>query len=83
MQLSSLKTVIRAGDITEHAKEFIKLYGDKYLDCGEDERKQALIDYALEKNISALKTDLENIESIMTCEFRKPSSQERRGNVCN
>ena len=49
----------QGGDITEHAKEFIKLYGDKYLDCGEDERKQALIDYALEKNISALKTDLE------------------------
>ena len=49
----------QGGDITEHAKEFIKLYGDKYLNCGEDERKQALIDYALEKNISALKTDLE------------------------
>ena len=49
----------QGGDITEHAKEFIKLYGDKYLDCGEDERKQALTDYALEKNISALKTDLE------------------------
>ena len=49
----------QGGDITEHAKEFIKLYGDKYLDCGEDERKQALIDYALEKNITALKTDLE------------------------
>ena len=49
----------QGGDITEHAKEFIKLYGDKYLDCGEDERKQALIDYALEKNISALKTDFE------------------------
>ena len=49
----------QGGDITEHAKEFIKLYGDKYLDCGEDERKQALIDYSLEKNISALKTDLE------------------------
>ena len=31
----------QGGDITEHAKEFIKLYGDKYLDCGEDERKQA------------------------------------------
>lgn len=49
----------QGGDITEHAKEFIKLYGDKYLNYGEDERKQALIDYALEKNISALKTDLE------------------------
>lgn len=49
----------QGGDITEHAKEFIKLYGDKYLNCGEDERKQALIDYALEKNITALKTDLE------------------------
>ena len=56
--MNSLKMVIRAGH-NRTRKRFIKLYGDKYLDCGEDERKQALIDYALEKNISALKTDLE------------------------
>ena len=46
-------------DIIDRAKEFIEINGDKYLDADESERAQALIDYALEKNIAALKTDLE------------------------
>ncbi len=49
----------QGADITDHAKAFIELYGDRYLNCGEEERKQALIDYALEKNVAALKADLE------------------------
>lgn len=46
-------------DITEHAKKFIELYGDKYLDAPEEERRQALCDYALPINIENLKTGLE------------------------
>lgn len=45
-------------DIREHAKAFISINGDKYLNATEDERKQALVDYALEKNVDALKRDL-------------------------
>ena len=45
-------------DIKEHAKVFIGMHGDKYLDCSSEERKAALVDYALEKNVEALKNDL-------------------------
>lgn len=45
-------------DIVEHAKEFIKLFGDKYLDVSEQERGNALCEYALPKNIEKIKKDL-------------------------
>lgn len=45
-------------DIRDHAKEFIKIHGDKYLNAPDARRKAALVDYALEKNIDYLKTDL-------------------------
>ncbi len=45
-------------DIRDHAKEFIKMNGDKYLNTSSEERKKALVDYALEKNIDYLQTDL-------------------------
>ena len=46
-------------DITEHAEEFKKIYGDKYLYSEPDERQRVLKDYALEKNITRMKKDLE------------------------
>lgn len=46
-------------DIKERAAEFAEIHGDKYVEESEDERKKALVDYALEKNINALRTDLE------------------------
>jgi arginyl-tRNA synthetase len=46
-------------DIKERAKEFADIYGDKYVDATEDERRDALTKYALEKNIDALHVDLE------------------------
>jgi arginyl-tRNA synthetase len=45
-------------DIKERAEEFIKLYGDKYLNAPEEERKKALVLYALNKNVAALRSDL-------------------------
>ncbi len=45
-------------DIREHAKAFIAIHGDRYLQASEKERKAALVDYALEKNITALQEDL-------------------------
>ena len=46
-------------DIVEHAKAFSEINGDKYVNTDEQERKDALVAYALEKNIVALKSDLE------------------------
>src|SRR5699024_7261327 len=45
-------------DIIAHAKAFAELYGDKYVDAPEQERRQALVDYALPKNIQGLHDDL-------------------------
>lgn len=45
-------------DITEHAKAFSKKYGDRYINCEADERRQALCDFALPKNIKTLEEDL-------------------------
>lgn len=58
-------------DIREHAKQFIALYGDKYLTCDEEERKRALVDYALEKNIEALRSDLEKYRIVYDVWFRE------------
>jgi arginyl-tRNA synthetase len=46
-------------DIKQRAVEFIKLYGDKYLNSTEQEQKEALVGYALNKNVEGLKNDLE------------------------
>ncbi len=45
-------------DIREHAKAFIAMEGDKYLETSSEDRKKALVAYALEKNVDALKSDL-------------------------
>ncbi len=46
-------------DIKEHAENFKDIYGDKYVNEDEDIRRKALTDYALEKNIKRMKSDLE------------------------
>ncbi len=45
-------------DIIERAKEFAEINGDKYIDAPEAERRKALVDYALPKNIAAMKENL-------------------------
>lgn len=45
-------------DIIQRAKEFAQINGDKYLNASESERRKALIDYALPKNIAAMKENL-------------------------
>ena len=45
-------------DITEHAENFIKEYGDKYVSATTEERRRALVDFALPKNIAGLERDL-------------------------
>lgn len=45
-------------DIVEHAENFIKEYGDKYVNADSKERRKALVDFALPKNIAGLEKDL-------------------------
>ena len=45
-------------DIMVRAKEFADIHGDKYIDATEAERRKALVDYALPKNIAAMKDNL-------------------------
>ena len=45
-------------DIKERAQEFATVYGDSYREKSEDERRKALIDYALPKNIDNMKATL-------------------------
>ncbi|MEE1011474.1 MAG: arginine--tRNA ligase [Acutalibacteraceae bacterium] len=45
-------------DIIVRAKEFAEIHGDKYIDASEADRRKALVDYALPKNIAAMKENL-------------------------
>lgn len=45
-------------DIVNHAKNFAEVYGDKFAAVSSDERRKALVDYALPLNIQGLKDDL-------------------------
>ncbi len=45
-------------DIIVRSKEFAEIHGDKYITATEAERRKALVDYALPKNIAAMKENL-------------------------
>lgn len=45
-------------DITAHADAFSDEHGDKYVNTSSEERRKALVDFALPKNIDGLKKDL-------------------------
>lgn len=45
-------------DIIAHAEAFAKIHGDSYLSKTEEERRKALVEFALPKNIQGLKDDL-------------------------
>ena len=45
-------------DIIEHAKAFTEVYGDKFVNADSEQRRQALCDFALPKNIKGLEQDL-------------------------
>lgn len=45
-------------DITVHARNFYSEVGDKYAECDSKERRDALVAYALPKNIAGLEADL-------------------------
>ncbi len=45
-------------DIIAHAKAFAEIYGDSFVEKTEEERRAALVEFALPKNIKGLETDL-------------------------
>lgn len=48
----------QGADITQRAKEFIEINGDKYVNSDSDERKKALVEYSLNKNVELMKKTL-------------------------
>ena len=60
-------------DITERALEFIKIHGDRYVNAPSEERRKALVDYALPLNIAALKEDLSEYRINYDVWFRESS----------
>ncbi len=47
-------------DIAEHMKDFIAVYGDKYIDVPSEERKKIFVDFALPRNIQRIREGLES-----------------------
>ncbi|MGN0493217.1 MAG: arginine--tRNA ligase, partial [Acutalibacteraceae bacterium] len=45
-------------DIINHAKAFAEIHGDSYVEKSEEERRKALVEFALPKNIQGLHDDL-------------------------
>jgi len=45
-------------DIIAHAENFAAIHNDKFINCSEEERRKALVEFALPKNIQGLHDDL-------------------------
>lgn len=67
-------------DIIEHAENFIEKYGDKYVSCEAKERRDALVAYALPKNIAGLERDLKKYRIIYDNWYRE-STLHKNGSV--
>lgn len=67
-------------DITDHAKAFAELYGDKFVDTDSETRRKALVDYALPLNIEGLERDLEKYRIKYDVWFRE-STLHKSGDV--
>ena len=67
-------------DITVHAENFIKEYGDKYVESPSEERRKALVEFALPKNIQGLERDLKRYR-ITYDNWFKESSLHKDGSV--
>ena len=58
-------------DITGHAEAFKAEFGDKYVNASSEERKKALVDFALPKNIAGLENDLKQYRIVYDNWFRE------------
>lgn len=63
-------------DIIEHAKAFAEINGDKYITADEAERRKALVEFALPKNIQGLKDDLAKYRITYNTWFKESSLHE-------
>ncbi|HCX64579.1 MAG TPA: arginine--tRNA ligase, partial [Eubacteriaceae bacterium] len=63
-------------DITLRAKEFIEREGDRYVKAESQERKEALVNYALAKNIEAIRKDLADYGVVYDVWFHESSLYE-------
>jgi len=69
-------------DIIDHAKAFAEIYGDKYVEADSEERRQALCDFALPKNIEGLERDLKKYRIVYDRWFRE-SELHQNGSVAD
>ncbi len=60
-------------DIIQHARDFAEIYGDSFVEKSEVERRKALVDFALPKNIKGLETDLAKYRIHYDTWFRESS----------
>ncbi len=61
----------QGADITQRAKEFIEINGDKFVNTESDERKKALVEYSLEKNVELMKKTLSDYRVYYDVWFRE------------
>ena len=59
----------QGSDITDHAKAYADEFGDKLVESSYEDRKKALVAYALPKNIAKMQSDMKNIKSTTTSGF--------------
>ena len=65
--------VYKGVDIIEHAYNFYKINGDKFVSADEESRKSALVEYALPLNIDGLEKDLKKYRIVYDTWFRESS----------
>lgn len=58
-------------DIIERAQEFYNIYSDSYINKSEEERRKALVDFALPKNIDNMHSTLEKYRIVYDKWFRE------------
>lgn len=65
--------VYKGVDIIEHAYNFYKINGDKFVNADEESRKSALVEYGLPLNIDGLEKDLAKYRIVYDTWFRESS----------
>ena len=66
-------------DITDHAKAFAEIHGDKFVNVSEEERKAALVAYALPLNIAGLERDLKQYRIVYDVWFKESTIHQNGG----
>lgn len=70
----------QGADIMDRAREFAELHGDSYLEKSQELRQQALVEFALPKNIAKMQSDLKKYRIEYDTWFHE-SSLHRNGEI--